>query len=228
MPALKSGLLAMGVVLLIGAAGDPEAAMLAAIDRGDSAGLQRALDDKPDLNPTCAPYAVCKPLAVAASHGDLVMVKMLLAAGADPNGRNAYGDTAFMVVGDWLAAKGKPLTNLNAIRAYLLRSGANPDQANDDGATAFMGSAAAGDIEALELCLQHGGAINGQTVKLGYTPLMAAAQFGNLEAARWLRAHGADPGLKDALGRTALQIARAEKQEAVANLLAKPRLNRAP
>jgi hypothetical protein len=220
-PVLKSAILVAVATLSFGNAGETGAALIAAIDHGDSAAVQRALESKPDLEPACDPYAICKPLALAASHGDLAMVKMLLAAGADPNGRNAYGDTAFMVVGDRLAAKGKPPTDLGAIRTYLLRHGADPDQANDDGATVFTGSAAAGDVDALELCLQRGGGINHQATKSGYTPLMAAAQFGQLGSVRWLLAHGGDARLKDSAGRTALQIAKAEKHDAVVTVLTK-------
>lgn len=221
-PVLKSAILVAVATLSFGNAGETGAALIAAIDQGDSAALQKALENKPDLEPACDPYAICKPLALAASHGDLAMVKMLLAAGADPNGRNAYGDTAFMVAGDWLVAKGRAPTNLRAIRAYLLNHGVDPDQANDDGATVFIGSAGAGDMEALELCLQHGGSINRQSRKIGYTPLMAAAQFGQLGSVRWLLAHGADRTLRDSAGRTALEIAKAEGHDVVAAALAKP------
>lgn len=221
MPVLKVAILAVAAALLGSGAADSGAALIAAIDRGDGIALKKALEEKPDLNPPCDAYAICKPLALAASHGDLAMVKMLLDAGADPNGRNAYGDTAFMVVGDWLSANGKPLTNLGDIRAYLLRNGTDPNQANDDGATAFMGSAGADDVDALQLCLRYGGKINHQTEKIGYTPLMAAAQFGSLNSVRWLLAHGADPSLKDSTGRSALQIARDGNHGAVAAVLEK-------
>jgi ankyrin repeat protein len=219
MPVLKFAFLLTVAAPLGGGIDDRGAAVITAVDQGDGAALKKALEGKPNLDPSCEPYAICKPLALAASHGDLAMVKMLVEAGADPNGRNAYGDTAFMVVGDWLSANGKPSTDLGQIRAYLLRNGTDPNLANDDGATAFMGSAAAGDIDAMDLCLQHGGIINKQTDKIRYTPLMAAAQFGELNAVRWLLAHGADLHLKDSAGRTALQIARDEKRNAVVAVL---------
>lgn len=195
-----------GVVLLLQACAQaPPTAVIAAIDRHDTAALREALAQKPNLDPPCGPNQICKPLALAASHGNLEWVRMLLAAGADPNGRNAYGDTAYMVVGD-VAPEGADLT---AIRAYLLTHGTDPNQMNLHNASAFMGSSALGDIVALDLCLRHGGRINEQAPKTGFTPLMAAAQFGQSASVRWLMANGADPRLRTPDGRTASDVAAA-------------------
>lgn len=209
----------LAAILTAGCAPPPEKAVIAAIDARDVAALREALARKPDLEPRCGPNDVCKPLALAASHADLEMVRMLIEAGADPNGRNAYDDTAFMVVGDIHAIKGGPGAEPSAIRAYLLAHGTDPDQFNQSSASAFMGAAALGDVAALELCLQHGGKIDLQAPKTGYTPLMGAAQLGQAGSVRWLLAHGADPSLKDASGRTARVIAEASGHPAVAALL---------
>lgn len=214
-----SVLLALAALMSSGCAAASEKAMMDAIDRGDRTALREALADKPRLDPQCAPYEICKPLARAASRADAEMVRMLIEAGADPNGRNAYDDTAFMLVGDFRSRSGQPEANIPVIRVYLLEHGTDPNQDNESGASAFMGVASLGDVPMLDLCLQHGGLINRQSKKIGYTPLMSAAQFGQAESVRWLLAHGADAGLRDVAGRTAKQIAEAEGHKAVVALL---------
>lgn len=210
---------AVAAILTTGCAPSAEEATKAAILARDVAALREALAAKPDLEPPCGPYDICKPLALAASHADLEMVRMLIEAGADPNGLNAYGDTAFMVVGDIHSIKGGPAADPATIRAYLLAHGTDPNYFNQSAASAFMGSAALGDIAALELCLKHGGKIDLQAPDGGFTPLMGAAQFGQAQSVRWLLAHGADPSLKDDDGRTARKVAQDAGHHAVAALL---------
>jgi ankyrin repeat protein len=209
----------LAAILTVGCAPSPEEATMAAIEAGDVAALRAALARKPDLEPRCGPYEICKPLARASSQANLDMIRMLIEAGADPNGVNAYGDTALMVAGDSHSAKGGPGADAAVIRAYLLAHGADPNQFNQSSASAFMGAAALGELAALELCLTHGGKINLQAPKSGFTPLMGAAQFGQAESVRWLLAHGADPSLKDSDGRDARKVAQDNGHHDVAALL---------
>jgi len=190
-------------LLLGGCAGrDPLAALMEAIRTDDVAGVGASLVKKPNLEPVCAGDEVCKPLAYAAALGDLAIIKLLIEAGADPNGRNGGGDTAFMAAENAFSLAGKSRPEVRAVQEYLLRNGTDPNQANSPGNTAFMCMAAAGDKALMKMALDYGADVNHQN-ESGWTPLMAAAQFGQNGAALWLLQHGADSALKDRLGKTA-------------------------
>jgi uncharacterized protein len=177
-------------------------ALLGAIRKDDLSGVKASLEKTPDLEPVCAENDVCKPLAYAAEFGDLEIIKALIHAGADPNGKNGGGDTAFMAVENAFSLAGKSRPEVRAVQEYLLRSGTDPNQANSLGNTAFMCMAAAGDTEMMKIALDYGADVNHQNAE-GWTPLMAAIQFGQNRSALWLLQHGADKALKDRLGKTA-------------------------
>jgi tankyrase len=63
---------------------------------------------------------------------------------------------------------------------------------------------AAWDADAVLLLIRAGANLNAQSKK-GYTPLINCAEP---EVARVLLAHGADPSIRDADGKTALELAR--------------------
>ena len=175
-----------------GCAASPDKALIDSLDAGDRSGVEAALLRKPDLEPACDPHAVCKPLARAAAMGRLDLVELLVAAGADPNGRNAYGDTAF-VVADNASLKGASDARIREIRMFLLGHGTDPNLPNQFNATPTAGAAASGDLDMLAYCVSRGGQINPPGDSAIFPPLMAAAQFGQLPAVDWLLDHGADP-----------------------------------
>jgi ankyrin repeat protein len=176
-----------------GCAANPAEALIASLDAGDRAGVEAALRRAPDLEPRCEPHAVCKPLARAAAMGRLDLVELLIAAGADPNGRNAYGDTAFVVAENG-GPKGVPDAKIREIRLYLLDHGADPNLPNQFNATPTAGAAAMGDVAMLAVSVAHGGQINPPSGSI-YPPLMAAAEFGQASTLEWLLDHDADPRL---------------------------------
>jgi uncharacterized protein len=180
--------------------------LMEAIRNDDLAGVRASLEKQPNLEPVCVEDDVCKPLAYAAEFGDLDIIKSLLKAGADPNGRNAAGDTAFMAAENAFAIAGKSRGAVRAVQEYLLRSGTDPNQANSLGNTAFMCMAGAGDAKMMEIALDYGAEVNHQNAD-GWTPLMAAAQFGQNGTALWLLQHKADKTLKDKRGKTAYDYA---------------------
>ena len=200
---LRTGALCIAVMLLTGCSRDDSlSALMDAIKKDDLAGVRASLANKPDLEPVCAGNEICKPLAYAAEFGDLEIIKLLMEAGADPNGKNGTDDIAFMAADDAFSFAGKSRAEIRAVQEYLLRGGTDPNQANSLGNTAFMCIAAAGDIEMMKIALGYGADVNHQNAD-GWTPLMAAAQFGQDRAALWLLKHGADKALKDKLGKTA-------------------------
>lgn len=68
--------------------------LFAAIETGDLSVLQQALQRNPDLD-ELGPERIT-PLIAAAGRGSLPMVEALLAAGAEPEWRDATGETAML------------------------------------------------------------------------------------------------------------------------------------
>ncbi|MBX7551961.1 ankyrin repeat domain-containing protein [Streptomyces sp. NPDC004232] len=96
--------------------------------------------------------------------------------------------------------------------AALLRSGADPERGDGDGATPLYLASVHGQAAIVRLLLAAGARPDTESGGLGSegTPLCAAACWGHTAAVRELLAHGADPRLRedDGTGRTALEWAR--------------------
>jgi len=169
-------------------------------------------------------------LAMAAAHGRVKVVALLLERGVDPNeqyyGRLPLHDAAeaghVEVVQKLLAHGADPkLTNAEGFTALrlgsragcaetvrvLLNAGAPVDVAASDGSTALHSASWSGCVECVELLLAAGADPNGQT-ELGRTPLRIAAQnTGRTDVIAALVAAGADVSLADQYGDTPLHAA---------------------
>ena len=115
------------------------------------------------------------PLGVAALHGNLEAVSVLLEVGASQD---------------------KPLTengntrHLNIIR-FLTETGLDKDQRTAEPRwTPLHVAAQAGHLDVVRI-LVEAGARKDRTSKTGITPLFAAAHKGQIEIVRWLVACGA-------------------------------------
>ena len=95
--------------------------------------------------------------------------------------------------------------NTAALRTAL-RRGADPDQADADGATALQFASANSHLEAMRLLLDHGASCNLQD-KMGQAPAHLAAQFNRTGAIRLLNQYGADLNLRGSLDDTPLHFA---------------------
>lgn len=115
-----------------------------------------------------------------AETGDLIAVKLFLAAGMDPNVKDRYGGTALR----YAAAKG----HLEVVRA-LLDQGADVNVQDSDGFTPLRYAVYYGHTEVVRALLDKGADVN-VADKWGWTPLMIAPQ-GNLDIVQLLRAAGA-------------------------------------
>jgi ankyrin repeat protein len=163
----------------------------------------------------------------------LDIVKMLLAAGADPNAKlskmlppRAVLDFPDMMIGEGAtpflrAAKSADIP----LMQLLLERGADPKVVTKSGVTALMVAAGMGHqnpirggeqpIEALKLCLEKGVDINAATEKTLDTALHAAAGQGTDQIVQFLADHGAKLNAKDKKGRTPLDVALGKDADAV-------------
>ncbi len=99
---------------------------------------------------------------------------------------------------------------VSCVRAFL-EAGADPNAADEDGATALMYAVWQQDPEVVRLLISVGADVNAAD-KDGNTALMAAVQDGNcLGIVKDLLAAGADAGAKNADGDTALDLCADEK-----------------
>ncbi len=126
----------------------------------------------------------------AAFHDDVEMMKMLLAAGANPKAATREGAITplFMACTNGSAP---------AIEA-LLAAGADAKAANANGTTALMTAATAGSVPALKVLLDHGADLQAKESAHGQTALMFAAALGRTEAVKYLLSRGAEPNIATA------------------------------
>ena len=153
------------------------------------------------------------PLMYAAAFGSLNTMKLLLAAGADVNAKNAFDATALMwCVTDLekvrlLVEKG---ANVNArskmsatplqiaatngasdVVKFLLERGADATAVDESHETVLIDAASANDLASVKLLLRKGVDVNARDAA-GMTALMSAAAEGNAEMVRMLLERGAD------------------------------------
>jgi len=106
-----------------------------------------------DVNAVIANAAT--PLMKASHQGDGMIARMLLAAGAQVNARNADGNNAL-----WLACVGGHLEMIDT----LVTAGIDIDNRNDNGATPLMYAASSGKAAVVERLLAKGADVSPETL----------------------------------------------------------------
>lgn len=189
--------------------------IFAAIRANDVEGVTRELAKKPDLEPVCPSTRNCKPLGYAAAFGNIKIVKLLIEAGADPDGIGAYGDVPLIKAARADEMAGRTPAEIFAVQTYLLEHGADPNIPNRYGLSAFSGFCMFAEFEKMELALKYGADVNGayETRRIAKPPqtasvLMHTISRGEAEAVSWLIEHGADVNYVNPDGETALSRAR--------------------
>jgi uncharacterized protein len=145
------------------------------------------------------------PFLLASSVDDIEMMRILLAAGADPTLTTATNTTAVMAAGGLNHGIGESaVTEKDAIEAvrFLLDLGVSAGGVTTLNENALFGPAYRGWNTLLELLIEKGAEVN-LVSKAGVTPWLAASGFGdrlggvlyNKEGADILARHGADPTL---------------------------------
>lgn len=137
-------------------------------------------------------------LAAAVAKDDATEVGALIKTGASAN---SVGDKGTSLLQWALLNQSK-----GGFRA-LIAAGANPAHADEAGDTVMHYAAKANDPSYLDILLEHRVDPNLGNAVTGVTPLMSALLGERHEQFRKLLAAGANPGLADRMGNTAVHVA---------------------
>jgi ankyrin repeat protein len=181
------------VALLLKAGADPNCVERNSVRKDDLDGDEQHdgegdLDDGAEHDDDDEQFSSSPTLLMeAVARGNVAMVEMLLAAGADLQATVAGEGALSTAVQcgrqdliDLLLGKGAPLTGALRAAAY------------------------AGNRELVARLLELGAEVNETTGQFGWTPLSNAAERGHAEIARMLLAAGADPEHQDFMDKTPL------------------------
>lgn len=223
----------------------PNEELIFAAIQGDVAEIQRLLAAGAKVNQS---YRYDRtPLMLAAGNGQTAAVKALIAAGADINARDNEHDTplVFAIMSrhkSTILALLDAGADLNISNNYggtalsevamllddpdlvhlLIRHGASVDGIGSPTQfTPLMAAASSGGLLTVQILLDAHVPVDAQTTE-GLTALMEAATSGQADILTLLLRAGADPSIKDEKGRTALDWAMEEHQQAAVDVLRKP------
>lgn len=148
----------------------------------------------------------------AVAENNLEMICALKLNGCSVNSKDKDGITPLMY-STWQ-------NNRQMAMYELLRLGANVDDADKEGKTAFMHAIVADNRSAMDILLKRKTNINAKDHK-GNTPLMYCAKCGDREGIRVLISKGANLFAKNNNGKTALDVADSHNFKGSAEILAK-------
>jgi hypothetical protein len=186
----------------------PEEPLLAAVLREDVEEVKGLLATGAEVNVLDKEYNMT-PLAQAASQGNLELIRILLNAGADVNGRNREGLTPLM--------QASTQADVEVVQS-LLDAGAKIDLRDDDGQSALHHAADEADAEVLKALLDAGASVDARD-EAGRTALMVAAENGDEDNVLVLLKAGASVNLRNEDGKTALGLAKENNGGEVADIL---------
>ncbi|KAI8651375.1 Helo-like-N domain-containing protein [Fusarium keratoplasticum] len=159
---------------------------------------------------------------------DAEMIKLLLELGADPNhvlstSNRRYTNTSFPTGADLFIGEivliGVCANHFLGVARELLKAGANPNHASNDGRNAMYWALYCGNVELFELLVQHGGDVNYRWQHDECTLVMMAAERGNMDILRVLVDAGADVGGQNKKGETAMDLAQQMKKKQAVEFL---------
>jgi len=149
---------------------------------GDRAAVRALLTSGDDVN--AAQGDGMTALHWAAQHGDVDLIKMLVAAGANVKATTRLANYTPLLTASEIGSAG-------AIEA-LIAAGADPKGTTASGVSPLMFASAAGQADAVKTLVAHGADVNAAEPARGTTALMFAAANRRTEAIRALLAAKAD------------------------------------
>jgi hypothetical protein len=166
----------------------PDAARFSVVlELGDVATAKRWLDE--GLDPNFEGHLIGTGLMIGAWEGNLPLMELFLARGADIHRVNRFGETALMLAA-W--------KNRREAMQWLLARGAQPNRPEREW-TALHYASFAGHAELVDKLLAAGADVNARSTN-GSTVVMMAAREGRADIAKRLLAAGANPALKNDFG----------------------------
>lgn len=188
-PLLACGCLLLAVLLPPAARAElPDAARFSVVlELGDVAAAKRWLDE--GLDPNFEGQLIGTGLMIGAWEGNLPLMELFLARGADIHRTNRFGETALMLAA-W--------KNRREAMQWLLARGAKPNRPEREW-TALHYAAFAGHGDLVATLLAAGADVNARSTN-GSTVVMMAAREGRADIAKRLLAAGANPALKNDFG----------------------------
>lgn len=172
-----------------------------------------AASTRPALSPE-AQADLDQRLIRAAKSNDAGAVAELIRAGGNVNAKDAIQDSAFLYAG----AEG-----FNEVLRLTLAAGADVRSTNRYGGTALIPASEHGHADTVRILIAAGVPVN-HVNNLGWTAVQEAILLNNggppqQEVVRQLLDAGADPGIRDPQGRTALDNAERLGFRAIAKLI---------
>ncbi|MBP2585555.1 ankyrin repeat protein [Streptomyces sp. PvR006] len=187
--------------------------LLAAAAHGDTAAVRAALAAGARVGARDRRHRT--PLLHAARHDHVDTARVLLAAGADPNAQDDRCDSPWLVTG---------VTGGVAMMRTLLAAGPDLRLTDRYGGTALIPAAERGHVAYVRAVLAETAVDVDHVNRLGWTALLEAVILGtggraHQDVVALLLAAGADPGIRDPHGDTALDHATRHGLAEVADLL---------
>jgi ankyrin repeat protein len=199
-------------------------AFLMAARTGNAASVSSLLAEKVDIR--AGDEYGNTAVAYAALGGHVEVVRLLLSAGADPDGELDAESTALMVASNPAIAElliqaganpnklidgSTPLSsaahrNLQDVAALLLAAGANPNVLTEPHGCALSTAIAKGHLDVARILIEFGASVNFRPKK-GWPPLMHAASNGREAIVSMLIAAGADVHFRDHDGDSVIMTA---------------------
>lgn len=155
------------------------------LELGDVAQARAWLDA--GLDPNFEGTTIGTGLMIGAWEGNIALMELFLARGADIDAVNRFGEQALMLA----AWKGR-----REAAQWLLDHGAKPNRAQDKEWSALHYAVFAGHAELVEGLLAAGADVNARSTN-GSTVVMMAAREGHAAIARRLLAAGANPAIRN-------------------------------
>jgi hypothetical protein len=149
-------------------------------------------------------------LMIAASKGNMEILKLLIENGAALDDKNHQGgQTALIFAAHWGHA--------DVVR-HLIAKGANLNMQMDDGWTALIDSISRDNLEVAKILIESGADTNVKS-DTGWTALMAATYENHPEIVDLLIKRGADVKARNASNDTALDIAKRKEHQEIVKIL---------